>query len=654
MRANASTRTLKHVAQYSPLLPEPTKSEIARAVGQHSIKERFQRERLPLSELPQFLNKTYKLDVPVFTVWGACEDVAVLEKLRSQEYKIDNLHIIDESHSRLLDIGGVKLRLLGLGGAVVMHKMFDNGEGRTTIAGGSGTMWTTLLQVGELIDTANRVYDPTETRLLVTHASPAREGLLNQLSVTLKADFSISAGLHFRYGSSYNEFSVNPSLDHYRGKLSASKAQFNDVWETVKHEVEPAVVENDVQNKLLQQALELVSKMPSSASGGNPFGGGPPNGQVDESAFKNMWNFNLADAAFGWLVLDIDQGRIGTEMRAQGFNFSHRGAKTQQRSQPVQAAPGMAPTGGNFPTPSQQPASMAQQQASRPPQGPAAVQQPPVSQTPPHQRAQQSAPPQQPRSMPQQQPLPVQAGQNPTTVGSPPTTALTANGTTAPGVNLPSNNVQTNGTAPTTSGTPKPTDAPKQNNVQPQQSPGAQEPSKGIFITGSYNLNTAEEIKSQLFPPEDAEKITSVEKSSKGPWIAHFTTPEVMQEVLKRSPSKEVLEKHKAVRMTMYRAPTNRGAYGAGNWGSTRTTGTPRGGAEVPRGGYQSASGAGTGTGSDSETNRGRGRGGRGGFRGERGGGRGRGARGGQPTTTGKTEGAPTTPSAPTPTGGES
>jgi len=295
----------------------------------------FQNDRTnyTLSELPLFLKGQYKLEVPVYTVWGACEDVAVLEKLRSGEYKIPNLNIVDEAHSRLLEIGGIKLRLLGLGGAVVMHKLFDNGDGRTTIAGGQGTMWTTLLQIGELIDTANRVYDPTETRIFITHASPTREGLLNQLSVTLKADFSISAGLHFRYGSSYNEFSVNPTLDHYRGKLAASKASFNDVWETVRSEVEPAVEENESQKRLLSHALDLVNKMPSTANGGNPFGGqtGASAGQVDESAFKNMWNFNLADAAFGWLVLDIDQGRIGTEMRAQGFNFSHRSSKSVQR-----------------------------------------------------------------------------------------------------------------------------------------------------------------------------------------------------------------------------------------------------------------------------------------------------------------------------------
>lgn len=220
--------------------------------GQLNIKQLVQHVQHPLSELPLFLDGKYTLDVPVYTVWGACEDVRVLEKFRSGEYKVNNLHIIDEASSRLLEVGGVKLRLLGLGGAVVMHKLFDNGEGRTTIAGGQGTMWTTLLQMGELVDTANRVYDPTETRIFITHNSPAREGLLNQLSVTLKADFSISAGLHFRYGSSYNEFSVNPSLDHYRGKLASSKASFNDVWDTVKGEVSPHVQQNPAQQTLLE------------------------------------------------------------------------------------------------------------------------------------------------------------------------------------------------------------------------------------------------------------------------------------------------------------------------------------------------------------------------------------------------------------------
>jgi len=615
-------KTLKHVAQYSPLLPEHIKADIAKAGPQQSIKERFQREQLPLSELPQFLSKTYKLDVPVFTVWGACEDVSVLEKLRSQEYKVDNLHVIDESHSRLLDVGGVKLRLLGLGGAVVMHKLFDNGEGRTTIAGGQGTMWTTLLQMGELIDTANRVYDPTETRILVTHASPAREGLLNQLSVTLKADFSISAGLHFRYGSSYNEFSVNPSLDHYRGKLSASKASFSDVWETVKHEVEPAVAENEAQNKLLQFALELVGKMPAIAGGGNPFGGGPQSGNVDESAFKNMWNFNLADAAFGWLVLDIDQGRIGTEMRAQGFNFSHRG-KAQQRSQgsapvaPVNAT--IPPTGSNLPTPAPQVS-----QAIRPP--PQAAPQPSASNAPPTQQRGQTTQ--------SKQGGPNAASQKPTSSSQ---GALTSNGTTAPTATLPTRDqAQTNGAAAGSAETPKP-DTPVQNKQgNSQTTPQPQEPSKGIFISNAA-FNTADEVKSQVFSPDDADKIVNVEKAGAGRWIAHFTTPEIMQEVLKRGPVKDTAEKMKGLRLAIYRTNPTRAAFGASGWGSSRGGPSQRGSGEG-RGGYQSQGGATTG--SDSESGRGgRGRGGRGTFRGERGG-RGRGGRGGERGAAGKTEGA--------------
>ncbi|KAK3069750.1 hypothetical protein LTR53_011667 [Teratosphaeriaceae sp. CCFEE 6253] len=645
-------KTLKHVAQYSPLLSEPVKADIARSGPQQLIRERFQRERLPLSELSQFLNKTYKLDVPIFTVWGACEDVSVLEKLRSGEYKIDNLHIIDESHSRLLDIGGVKLRLLGLGGAVVMHKMFDNGEGRTTIAGGQGTMWTTLLQIGELIDTANRVYDPTETRLLVTHASPARDGLLNQLSVILKADFSISAGLHFRYGSSYNEFSVNPSLDYYRGKLASSKAQFNDVWETVKHEVEPAVGENEAQNKLLQLALDLISKMPATASGGNPFGGGPPNGQVDESAFKNMWNFNLADAAFGWLVLDIDQGRIGTEMRAQGFNFSHRSGKgQQQRPQAVPSAPSnasMAPTGGNIPTSGQQPPQIAQAQVKPPPQGPAA-QQNPIHQAPPQQNAQQPLAQRQfeqatqPKPSQPQQVIPSKpAAPAPQSAAAPPT-----NGTTAPTVNMP----QTNGAPPDA---PKPSGTPvqnKPNNTQqpPQQPPQPQEPSKGIFITGLYDLQAVDEVKSQAFTSEDAGKISRLDKLGGGKFVAHFADTDTMKEVLGRGPLPEAKTKHKQIRFSEFRSNPRGGFGDRGGRGSFGARGGPaqRGAQGPDRGGYQSTGGATTG--SDSESGRGRGGnwgrggGGRGGFN-DRGRGRGRGGDRGGAGTTGTTATPPAAP----------
>lgn len=589
---------MKHVAQYSPLISDAVKKEIGSPGG--PVKTRFDASDLPLSELPQFLNGSLTLDVPVHTVWGACEDVRVLEKFRSGEYKVDKLHIIDEARSMLLEIGGVKLRLLGLGGAVVMHKLFDNGEGRTTIAGGQGTMWTTLLQMGELVDTANRVYDPTETRIFITHASPAREGILNQLSVTLKADFSISAGLHFRYGSSYNEFSVNPTLDHYRGKLAASKASFYDVWETVKGEVQPVISQNEAQQDLLQNALGIVEKMPSTALGGNPFGGpvGGTNasgiGQVDESAFKNMWNFNLADATFGWLVLEVQDGRIATEMRAQGFNFSHRGVK-QHPPHPTTATNSGNPVPNNTtPGPAQDsatqrpasPRSTPNQinQGQPRPSNPLNPRVPVVPEINPPSASQQKPP----ASMPQ----PIASNPSPEKKENEKTTATT-NGTLSNGAEASSPVVR----------------------------------SHAAEIIGLFIMNvTSDEAVRDLFSDEDKSKILKIEKWGQSNKVAHFKTIEERDSILASLPDdiksrtgedrSRPLVKIFQVRDNSNKSYNNSRSV-AGNWGSSR-------GGNSSTTGYRS--GGGGGGASDSEGGRG-GRGSRGGQRGgrgERGRGRGR------------------------------
>jgi len=185
--SNNLSRTLKHVIQYSPLIPKNLGPQFASHNTVDALKASIRKHPDPiLSELPLFLKKEAHFDVPVYTTWGACEDVRVLEKFRATEYQVDNLFVVDEHDSRLLEVGGLKLRLFGLGGAVVMHKLFDNGEGRTTIAGGQGTMWTTVLQMGELIETALTTFDRSETRIFISHMSPGREGLLAQLALALR------------------------------------------------------------------------------------------------------------------------------------------------------------------------------------------------------------------------------------------------------------------------------------------------------------------------------------------------------------------------------------------------------------------------------------------------------------------------------------
>ncbi|KAG2174704.1 hypothetical protein INT43_005762, partial [Umbelopsis isabellina] len=315
-----SDRTLNHLLQYSTLIPPQIKSRLNNAPTEQ-LRRSIEQTPGYLSEFPEFLSGKKKLNVPVYTVWGACEDVAVLEKFRSKEYSIPNLHILDEAKSHLLEIGGVSLRLFGLGGAVVQHKLFDNGEGLDTIAGGSGTMWTTALQIGELVETAQNVYDPSETRVLVTHASPGREGLLAQLALVLRVDFTISAGLHFRYGISYNEFACQPDQEHFRNRLVESQQSFLQLWDSIRDQVENYV--DDTQNALLQNALSVVNRLPPSLHDRDDTSSSGFS-DLEEQGFKNTWNFNLPDAAFGWVILDLEHGRVSAETKSQGFNFAYR------------------------------------------------------------------------------------------------------------------------------------------------------------------------------------------------------------------------------------------------------------------------------------------------------------------------------------------
>ncbi|KAJ3905244.1 hypothetical protein F5879DRAFT_753897 [Lentinula edodes] len=319
-------RTLRHLTMYSPLVASAQRTHLL----QQNSPLRNSVDISILSEFPLLLSGNLRLNVPVYTVWGACEDIVIMEKFRAKTYEVPNLNILDEATTHLLDLGGVKLRLLGLGGAVVPHKMFDNGDGSATIAGGQGTMWTTTLQLGELVDTAQRVHDPSETRLLVTHASPGREGIIAQLALVCKADLTISAGLHFRYSTSWNEFSVLADYEGFRRKLLLGKETFDKVWESVKAQVDVVVDEN--QRVLLDKALNVVERIPP------PIGpGGAPTGVTtakealaaqDEPMWKNCWNWNLCDAAYGSLILDVREGRVSAELKSQGFNYAYRRSAT--------------------------------------------------------------------------------------------------------------------------------------------------------------------------------------------------------------------------------------------------------------------------------------------------------------------------------------
>jgi len=92
-------------------------------------------------------------------------------------------------------------------------------------------------------------------------------------------------------------------------------------------------VNSDNQKILLEKALSVVERIPSTVTtGGN---------NSDENAWKNCWNWNLTDAAYGQLILDIKEGRVNAELKSQGFNYAYR----------RQAAPAPVPAVGGTTTP---------------------------------------------------------------------------------------------------------------------------------------------------------------------------------------------------------------------------------------------------------------------------------------------------------------
>lgn len=283
----------------------------------------------------------------MYTIYGAAEDLIVLERFKDGTYKVPNLHIIDETTTYAIKTpSGLTIRLFGLGGSLVVHRLFDHGDASLSIAGSPGVMWTSTLQMGQLISTVRKSFVPSEIRVFVTHPSPSREGLLAQLAVALRTDFTVSSGLHFLYGSSFNEYSALPSLEHFRGILAMARSQFMDLWDAVKIPLFSLV--DEVQNQQLMLAYEVFEAMPSldnqSTSGaeGSKTGSStstttPSSTQTTntntntiesieylEVAFRNMWHFNLCDHTNGSMVLAVNGSRVSSESYSEGFNFEYR------------------------------------------------------------------------------------------------------------------------------------------------------------------------------------------------------------------------------------------------------------------------------------------------------------------------------------------
>ncbi|KAH3660386.1 hypothetical protein OGAPHI_006972 [Ogataea philodendri] len=383
---------LRHIVEFSPLLSEKLIldiSKLSKVTGdsvEHLSSEtenlKSLLENQEISELGRFLRGEATLDVPVYTIFGMCEDSLVVNKFRYGVYKIPNLHVIDDGNVfGITTPKGQHVLLAGIGGSLSYHKLFhqgsslelseivgedttledlDNSDLLLPISGDPGNIWITLLQLGRLVYTMtefseqNTEFYNKAIKIFVTHQSPAREPLLEHLLIFFKMDYSISNSLHFKYTSSYNELSINPSFESFKLKFNEARTKLAVIWKNIHQRYEKLLFKlNDpLMIACTELALEVFDKIPISTKGVedilplqlsqnltnteemDSFGLQSKQRELNTIirqlndlyyiSFQNTWHYNLCDLSYGLLTLDIDDGRVRMDCHSKGYDFRYR------------------------------------------------------------------------------------------------------------------------------------------------------------------------------------------------------------------------------------------------------------------------------------------------------------------------------------------
>lgn len=118
-----------------------------------------------------------------------------------------------------------------------------------------------------------------------------------------------------RFVGSYNDYSVLPDHDALRAKFEQSQKSFTEIYESAKIQLEQSMQPD--QREYLQKAVKVANKVPGDAAAN---GRTQPVDIDEEQAWKNCWNWNLSEAAFGNLVFEIKDGRVSAKTYSQGIS----------------------------------------------------------------------------------------------------------------------------------------------------------------------------------------------------------------------------------------------------------------------------------------------------------------------------------------------
>lgn len=418
---------LRHIVEFSPLLPQHLIlkiSQLSKVSGDsvhHLSNDNVNLKTLLLdqniSELPRFLSGELALEVPVYTIYGMCEDSYVINKFRYGAYTVPNLHIIDDCSLHLIKFKNntQSLLLCGIGGSLSYHKLFHQGTTHNfsdivgpaatgaggappppprdviPISGDPGNIWITVLQLGKLIQSLLKFSEQNAdeynraVKFFITHQSPTREPLLEHLAIFFKMDYTISNSLHFKYISSYNALTVNPSFETFKLKFADSRMKLARIWARVQKKYERLLAQlpNHQLAAYVDLALTVYDKIPISTKSANPpslssTSSAAATANASNSAasltspaddipslalsssllqslqaseiqdvhdmlskhevnlvirhlndlyyvaFQHSWHYNICDVSHGQLILNYDDGKISMQASSEGFDFKYR------------------------------------------------------------------------------------------------------------------------------------------------------------------------------------------------------------------------------------------------------------------------------------------------------------------------------------------
>ena len=255
------------------------------------------RKECPLSELPFYVRREKRFDVPVYAVWGNHEDKHVVEGFFRSDLEVENLHVL--TGRNVFHVGPALV--FGVGGNFLAGKKFL----QRPIAGGAGKIWSTLRQYSDLIETIEGQADQTGTRIFVSHVSPGKEPFVELVAARTRADFTVSGHMGAPTCMVWNPFAIS--------SVEEATRRLRDGGEEVR---KACLAESPTKAKWAEEAFALIGRIPEDMVYIGRRNRAP-------RWYRGMTHINLSDAHVGYAVLDIDGA--STAIRTGFVTGEHQG-----------------------------------------------------------------------------------------------------------------------------------------------------------------------------------------------------------------------------------------------------------------------------------------------------------------------------------------